>query len=159
MTMTTLAHATPTRLLDVFPRTLTDASPYQFLEFLPDPSPQPRRKASFLLAHLVRLFAGQELDFDVQLVLRRDEVPPCRLRAGNPAGADEVGSRLGWNTWLTSKPLEREAVTAGVEAEMLDNAAERIESRFGDFAVLGATAEGFETQQRVGSGGVTGGRG
>ena len=35
----------------------------QFQEFLPDPAPRPRRKALFLLSHLVRLFAGQELDF------------------------------------------------------------------------------------------------
>jgi type VI secretion system protein ImpH len=90
----------------------------QFQEFLPDPAPCPRRKALFLLSHLVRLFAGQELDFDVQLVLRRDEVPQCSL-----GGNEEPGSRLGWNTWLTSKPLEQDtddAVFAGNELRWID---------------------------------------
>jgi type VI secretion system protein ImpH len=47
------------------------------------------------LAELARFFVGQELDFDVQLVLKAAEVPRCRL--GN-VGAD--GPRLGWSTWL-----------------------------------------------------------
>lgn len=76
----------------------------QFGEFFPDRAPVPRHKAFFLLAHLVRLFVGPELDFDVQLVLRAAEVPEIRL-----AGDTEVGPRLGWNTWLRSRPLERDA--------------------------------------------------
>ncbi len=44
---------------------------------------------------MVRLYAGPHLEFDVQLVLKRREVPRCRL-GGDPAGA----SRLGWNTWV-----------------------------------------------------------
>ena len=43
---------------------------------------------------MVRLYAGPHLEFDVQLVLKRREVPRCRL-GGDPAGA----SRLGWNTY------------------------------------------------------------
>lgn len=67
----------------------------QFLEFLPDPAPVPARKACFLLARLVRLFVGPDIDFDVQLVLRSDDVPACQLD-----GEATVGPRLGWNTWL-----------------------------------------------------------
>jgi type VI secretion system protein ImpH len=44
---------------------------------------------------MVRLYAGPHLEFDVQLVLKRHEVPRCRL-GGDAAGA----SRLGWNTWV-----------------------------------------------------------
>ncbi len=44
---------------------------------------------------MVRLYVGLHLEFDVQLVLKRREVPPCRL-GGDPAG----GARLGWNTWV-----------------------------------------------------------
>jgi type VI secretion system protein ImpH len=44
---------------------------------------------------MVRLYSGPHLEFDVQLVLKRREVPRCRL-GGDPAGA----SRLGWNTWV-----------------------------------------------------------
>lgn len=40
-----------------------------------------------------RFYLGPEIDFDVQLVLRAEDVPPCCL-----SGA--AGPRLGWNTWL-----------------------------------------------------------
>lgn len=75
----------------------------QFLDFLPDRSPFPERKALYLLAHLVRLFVGLALDFDAQLVLKRGEVPDCRLEGGS-----QFGARLGWNTWLRSRPLDRD---------------------------------------------------
>lgn len=44
---------------------------------------------------LTRSMAGIEYDFDVCLILKRDEVPACTLGAGGPAGA-----RLGWTTWV-----------------------------------------------------------
>jgi type VI secretion system protein ImpH len=44
---------------------------------------------------MIRLYVGPHLEFDVQLVLKRREVPRCRL-GGDPGGA----SRLGWNTWV-----------------------------------------------------------
>jgi len=47
------------------------------------------------LAELVRLYVGRSLDFDVQLVLRRDQVPPCQM-----AESDDFKPLLGWNTWL-----------------------------------------------------------
>jgi type VI secretion system protein ImpH len=48
------------------------------------------------LGQVVRTYAGPELDFDAQLILRKDEVPFCQLeRAG-------LGARLGWNTWACS---------------------------------------------------------
>src|SRR5207247_1898446 len=37
----------------------------RFLDLLPDPAPVPRRKGYFILSHLVRLYAGPELDIDV----------------------------------------------------------------------------------------------
>jgi type VI secretion system protein ImpH len=67
----------------------------QFTEFLPDRTPVARRKQFFVLVHLVRLFVGPALDFDVQVVLRADEVPWCKL-------GGEGGSQLGWNTWVRS---------------------------------------------------------
>jgi type VI secretion system protein ImpH len=56
------------------------------------------------LAQLTRLFVGQELDFDVQLVLRRDEVLRCRLGDTGPHAP-----RLGWSSWLRTKPFTRDA--------------------------------------------------
>jgi type VI secretion system protein ImpH len=46
---------------------------------------------------VVRMYAGPELDFDVQLILRREEVPRCQLRL-----PEHGGMRLGWNTWACS---------------------------------------------------------
>ena len=52
------------------------------------------------LVPLVRFYVGDELDWDVNLVLRRDEVPPLRLgREG----------RLGWTTWLTARSRAADA--------------------------------------------------
>lgn len=48
------------------------------------------------LRQFVRTFVGSTMEFDVQLTLRGDEVPPCRL------GGEAPGSRLGWNAWLHS---------------------------------------------------------
>jgi type VI secretion system protein ImpH len=58
----------------------------------------PKAKALKELVQLVHLFNGQELDFDLQLVLEAAEVPGCRL--GKP-GPDAV--QLGWSTWLKTK--------------------------------------------------------
>jgi type VI secretion system protein ImpH len=51
------------------------------------------------LISLARIYAGPELDFQVQLVLQAPEVPGCRLD-----GRQGVGSQLGWNSWLCSRP-------------------------------------------------------
>jgi type VI secretion system protein ImpH len=51
----------------------------------------------------VRNYVGLEFDFEVQLVLKRAEVP--RLHLG---GDRSKGSMLGWTTWLTTGPLERD---------------------------------------------------
>lgn len=52
---------------------------------------------------LTRLYVGPEFDFDLQPVLRREEVPDFRL------ALDEVsGARLGWNTWVRQFDLGRD---------------------------------------------------
>ena len=84
----------------------------QFLEFLPDKSPQPRRKALFLLAQLVRLYVGPELDVEFQLILEAAEVPACQV--GRGVG---LGARLGWNTWSRRGPMNRDAEDAVFQAE------------------------------------------
>jgi type VI secretion system protein ImpH len=71
----------------------------QFTEFLPDPDPVPERKTFALLVQLVRLYAEPTLDFDVQLILKAEEVPHCQL-----TGDGTFGARLGWNTWLLTRP-------------------------------------------------------
>jgi type VI secretion system protein ImpH len=86
----------------------------QFIELLPDRAPIRERKAFFLLAHLVRLYADPGLDFDAQLVLKAEEVPKCQM-----TGAGTFGARLGWNTWLLARPTSADAedvIIEGVKA-------------------------------------------
>jgi type VI secretion system protein ImpH len=52
------------------------------------------------LLAVVRNYAGDELVFDVNLILRRDEVPPLRL---------DGGAQLGWTTWLGERAAGRDA--------------------------------------------------
>lgn len=77
----------------------------QFVEFLPDRAPVPQRKALFLLAHLVRLYVGPEIDIEVQLILRAGDVPVCRMGKG----LAPIGSRIGWNAWSKSRPKRADA--------------------------------------------------
>jgi len=84
----------------------------QFDSLLPDNSAIPERKTFFLLVQLARLYLGPDFDFDVQIVLRREDVPSCRLSPGG------LGPRLGWNTWMGSLPRQcdsTDAVFEGVE--------------------------------------------
>lgn len=95
----------------------------RFCEFIPDRSPTPERKAFFLLVQMVRLYVGPDLTFDVQLVLDAPDVPECRLSDG-----DDGGAQLGWNTWLTSQEVVRDADDAAFEGEEIlwTNEAERL---------------------------------
>ena len=52
------------------------------------------------LCDLTRFYAGIDLDFDVQLLLKKDEVP--RLTLGRSRTG--VTPYLGWNTWLGHRP-------------------------------------------------------
>ncbi|MGJ4856842.1 type VI secretion system baseplate subunit TssG [Labrys sp. La1] len=52
---------------------------------------------------LTRLFIGCGLDFDIQVVLKKEHVPFCQLgQAGDPP-------RLGWNSWARSAPAARDS--------------------------------------------------
>ncbi|MGI8567132.1 MAG: type VI secretion system baseplate subunit TssG [Pyrinomonadaceae bacterium] len=49
--------------------------------------------------NLARFLAGMEFDFDMQLTLRADEVPDCRLTATGTTSPP----MLGWTTWLKTR--------------------------------------------------------
>ena len=66
----------------------------EFQRFLPG-SDSLRRLVAW-----VRNYIGNELLWDVNLVLRKEEVPSLKLGQQ---------SQLGWTTWLTSQPLARDA--------------------------------------------------
>lgn len=53
------------------------------------------------LRAFARFYCGQDLDVEVQLVLRREDAPPLGLDA-----AEDV--RLGWTSWLHTKPPARD---------------------------------------------------
>ena len=65
----------------------------QYLDFLPI------GRAFEPLQSLCRFFTGNEFEFEIQLILKRDDVPAVEL---NPSG----GARpfLGWTTWMKSGP-------------------------------------------------------
>jgi type VI secretion system protein ImpH len=68
----------------------------QYDRFLPNGS------AYEPLQTLTRFFCGDQFDFEVQLILARDEVPACALEAEAPS------SPLGWCTWMRSGPFSRD---------------------------------------------------
>lgn len=69
----------------------------QYREFLPDGSAfQPLRA-------IARFFANDGIDFEVQLILKRDDVPRCQIDLDS-----EAPPRLGWASWLKSAPLARD---------------------------------------------------
>jgi type VI secretion system protein ImpH len=57
----------------------------------------PTGKAWPALRAMVRSFCGFDLEFEVQLILRREEVPALELRP-----PEDNGLCLGWHTWLKS---------------------------------------------------------
>jgi type VI secretion system protein ImpH len=67
----------------------------QYTNFLPGGSAHEPLKA------LVKFFSNDELDFEVKLVLQREDVPKCEM-----GGEDAAAPRLGWISWLKSAPLE-----------------------------------------------------
>ena len=72
----------------------------QFEQFLPSGDAyQP-------LLDLTRSFAGVEYDFDIVLVLKADQVPPCCL------GDKNQPAHLGWNTWLGSESCKDDVADA-----------------------------------------------
>ena len=56
------------------------------------------------LVDFARTYAGPLFMFDVQLVLRADQIPPLALTADPSAG-----TRLGWNTWLPTRGSRKDA--------------------------------------------------
>ncbi len=85
----------------------------QYLDFLPGGT------AYRPLRALTQFFANGELNFDLQLVLRHDEVPPCEL--GHAGGS---GPRLGWVTWAKTAPMRRDPDETTLRLE--DRQGERI---------------------------------
>ncbi len=70
----------------------------RYLDFLPEGTAyQPLRA-------LTRFFSNDEFDFEVELILNREQVPGCEV-----GSLGEAAPQLGWVTWLKSAPFQREA--------------------------------------------------
>lgn len=63
----------------------------RYRDFLPDGSAHEPLRA------LTRFYSGEEIEFEVQLILQREEVPSCEL-------GSSIGLQLGWVTWMKSGP-------------------------------------------------------
>jgi type VI secretion system protein ImpH len=48
---------------------------------------------------ITHFFSGNNVEFEVELILKREEVPVCEL------GDDPGFAQLGWFTWIKSKPI------------------------------------------------------
>jgi len=67
----------------------------QYADFLPGGEAHQRIRA------LTAFYAGAEYDMELQLILKRKEVPACELSAGE-------GPQLGWTSWVKSAEFTRD---------------------------------------------------
>lgn len=74
--------------------------PLDYADYLTLSPDGPAIKELFALA---RLYVGAGLDFDIQVILRKEEVPFCRL------GDSGAPARLGWNSWARVAPAARDS--------------------------------------------------
>jgi type VI secretion system protein ImpH len=95
----------------------------QYKEFLPTGS------AFEPLRALTRFFSNDEFDFEIQLILKRHEVPRCEL------GAEaENAPALGWTTWGKTREMTRDVADTilqlwegnpyGIKPKIVDRQAE-----------------------------------
>lgn len=69
----------------------------RYKQFLPDGD------AYRPLLAIQRFVCGEDIDVEVQLVLRREETPRCGIGIEGPEAP-----RLGWISWMFSRPLDRD---------------------------------------------------
>ncbi|WP_052249777.1 type VI secretion system baseplate subunit TssG [Tateyamaria sp. ANG-S1] len=82
--------------------------PVRYTDFLSLEQGQPRLRD---LARLVRFAVGPVLDFDIQVVLDRRDIPQTRL------GGDGPAPRLGWNSWARDADAATDSVEAIIDSE------------------------------------------
>ena len=67
----------------------------------------PEGEAFDMLTSVLRLATGPEYDFELTLVLRKEEIPTLQL-ATHDQTAPQGPSRLGWSTWLEDGEFDRD---------------------------------------------------
>lgn len=78
----------------------------QYLDFLPRDDARGHK----VLQSLVRFYANDELDFELQLVLKDEETPGCEI-----GHSTDTGLLLGWTTWIRNAPLGRNPAEAVIQ--------------------------------------------
>lgn len=71
----------------------------RYNEFLPTGSAWPA------LQSIAKIFCGNDLEFEIELILEREEVPAAQLGDPEPVHAEEAGPMLGWTSWIKSQPV------------------------------------------------------
>ncbi len=71
----------------------------QYLDFLP----LPESRGYSALKSLLKFYSNDNMDFEVQLILKREETPPCALNED-----PENKLLLGWVSWIKNAPLGRD---------------------------------------------------
>jgi type VI secretion system protein ImpH len=61
------------------------------------------------LCQITRTYVGPALDFDVQPILKAEEIPPCQFSTD-----PEQAPYLGWNTWMPSSALSARPIDDAV---------------------------------------------
>ncbi|MEJ6395845.1 type VI secretion system baseplate subunit TssG [Gymnodinialimonas sp. 2305UL16-5] len=80
--------------------------PVRYPDFLSLELGQPRLRD---FARLMRFAIGPVLDFDIQIVLDRRDIPITQI------GGDGPPARLGWNSWARDQDAERDADEAVID--------------------------------------------
>jgi type VI secretion system protein ImpH len=89
----------------------------RFIDLLPD------GKSFLELVALTRFFVGDSLEFDVQVILAKSEVPHCRL-----TDESRDAARLGWMSWLKTDEFRDDAADAVFQGEQFGRRAEMSDS-------------------------------
>jgi type VI secretion system protein ImpH len=71
----------------------------QYMDFLPSPE----ARAYPALQAWLKFYAREQIDFEVQLVLKREDVPESELRSEG-----EGHLMLGWMSWIKNVPISRD---------------------------------------------------
>lgn len=80
----------------------------QYLDFLPPGEDASEGSEAYRrIRAIAGFFAGNEFDMELQLILKRDEVPRCELNTRGP--------QLGWTSWVKSAEFGRDPGDAILE--------------------------------------------
>ncbi|MFV0491056.1 MAG: type VI secretion system baseplate subunit TssG [Pseudorhodobacter sp.] len=87
--------------------------PVRYPDFMSLEKGQPRIER---LHRLVRLYLGPVLDYDIQIILDRRDLPETQLGGGAPS------ARMGWNSWARNEPAIRDSDEAVITSGESHNA-------------------------------------